>query len=251
MKNTLRIALVQADTRFDQTEGNLAHLEECMDGIQEKADLFLLPELFNTGYSKAFETRPETMNLLTTRWMKQMADRKQAAVCGSIAISENGKVFNRMLFIEPGGKIQWYDKVNVFAFSGEDKLFSPGQSSVVFEYEGWKIKAIICFDLRFPESVRNNPPHYDLILCSAHWPEPRIQAWDKLIMARAIENQSYLAAVNRIGTEGTALYPGHSWLVDFAGNPQHPPMHKEEICIVEIEKAVQDSFRKSFPFLRK
>jgi len=250
MKDELKIALVQADTRFDTIEGNLAYLEELLESSNETADIYLLPELFNTGYRKAFETKPEVMGLQTTRWMKSMAARKNAAICGSITISENGKVFNRMLFVYPDGRIQSYDKVNVFAFSGEDKVFSTGTKSVVFEYLGWRIKAIICFDLRFPEAVRNQSPYYDLIICSAHWPEPRIQAWDSLIPARAIENQSYLAAVNRIGVEGTANYPGHSCVVDFMGSFVSEFMTNAGIKTASIFKSKQNTFREIFPFLK-
>jgi omega-amidase len=250
MNDTLKIGLVQANPSFSSIEGNLAALEEQLDRDNSGAEIYLLPELFNTGYRAAFTTRPETMGLLTTRWMRQMAQRKNAAVCGSIAISENGKVFNRMLFVGPDGTVQHYDKVNVFAFSGEDKVFSPGQTGVIFSYLGWSIKATICFDMRFPETIRNHAPYYDLILCSAHWPEPRIQAWDKILPARAIENQAFLAAVNRIGEEGEARYPGHSCLLDFMGSYLWDPMLAEEILTVEISKTAQNKFRQSFPFLK-
>jgi omega-amidase len=155
-----------------------------------------------------------------------------------------------MLFVEPSGTIQYYDKVNVFAFSGEDKVFSAGKSEVVFEYLGWRIKAIICFDLRFPETVRNKAPYYDLVLCSAHWPSPRIQAWDALIPARAIENQAYFAAVNRFGNEGEAIYPGHSVLVDFKGTHLIPALENECMLAYKIKSSELDQFRASFPFLK-
>jgi omega-amidase len=248
-KNILAISLVQANTKYDSIEGNLAHLEELIDSNPEKSDIYLLPELFNTGYQKAFSTRPEMLGLYTTRWMRQMAERKKAAICGSIAISESEKTYNRMLFVSPDGKVQWYDKINVFKFSGEDKVFSAGERQIVFEFLGWKIKPIICFDLRFPESVRNLQPWYDLILCSAHWPEPRIAAWDTLLKARAIENQSYLAAVNRYGNEGDSLYPGHSGGFNFLGESIGRPMVAEEIQTISFDKQAQNTFRNRFPFL--
>jgi predicted amidohydrolase len=250
-KEELSISLVQANVPFDSVEGNLSHLEELLDTLTEPTDIFLLPELFNTGYRNAFHMKAEKMGLYTTRWMKQIATRKNAAICGSVAIDENGQVFNRMMFVEPSGAIQHYDKVNVFAFSGEDKVFSSGKTESIFEYLGWRIKAIICFDLRFPETVRNRAPYYDLILCSAHWPSPRIQAWDALIPARAIENQSYFAASNRIGNEGEANYPGHSIVTDFKGSAIIPVLQDETIITCKIKSSELDHFRASFPFLKQ
>ncbi|HPI09872.1 MAG TPA: nitrilase-related carbon-nitrogen hydrolase [Catalimonadaceae bacterium] len=249
-KEELSISLVQANVAFDSVEGNLSHLEELLERDSSESDIYLLPELFNTGYRNAFHMKAEKMGLYTTRWMKQMAARKKGAICGSVAIDENGQVFNRMLFVEPSGTIQYYDKVNVFAFSGEDKMFSAGQKDAIFEYLGWRIKAIICFDLRFPESVRNKAPYFDLIVCSAHWPSPRIQAWDTLIPARAIENQSYFAATNRYGAEGEAMYPGHSVVIDFKGTPMIPALKEECIVTCKLKSSELDQFRASFPFLK-
>lgn len=245
----LKIALVQADTRYDSVSGNLAHLEELLESNNEEAQIYLLPELFNTGYEKAFSTRPEAFGLETTRWMTLMAKRKKAAICGSVAMSEEGKTFNRMLFVLPDGTHFQYDKVNVFKFSGEDKVFSPGNELPVFSFLGWRIKPIICFDLRFPETVRNRAPYYDLILCSAHWPVARIEAWDKLLMARAIENQAYVAAVNRFGQEEKGQYPGHSAGIDFLGRPMAEMPSEETIRIISCSHASLTSFRQNFPFL--
>jgi predicted amidohydrolase len=249
MTEQLRIALVQADTRFDSTEGNLAHLEELIDG--QEADLFLLPELFNTGYQAAFSRKAETMGLQTSRWMLTLAKRKNAAICGSIAIAEKGLVYNRFLLAEPDGAFQHYDKVNVFAYSGEDKVFTAGQIPGRFSFRGWNIKPIVCFDLRFPEAVRNSAPYYDLILCPAHWPSPRIQAWDRLLRARAIENQAFLAACNRVGNEGSAEYPGHSVVLDFLGSEISNPMGQEGVFVSEISKTQLLEFRNQFPFLKE
>jgi omega-amidase len=251
MKNELRLALVQADTRYDSIEGNLAHIEELMAGSGEKTDIYLLPELFNTGYRNAFTMRPEPMNGPSHRWMKLMAERSGAVVAGSVSILEEGKVWNRLLFVRPDGITQFYDKVNVFAFSGEDRVYSPGLNYPRFEWLGWNIKPLICFDLRFPETARNSAPYYDLILCPAHWPAARIMAWDRLLPARAIENQSYLAAVNRVGMEGEVVYNGHSSMLDFMGNSLTDSSLTDEGVfhfLLEKEKLLQ--FRKSFPFLK-
>lgn len=250
MTEILNLALVQADTCFDSVEGNLAMLEEMISGQRDKVDVFLFPELFNTGYRNAFTMRPEAMNGGTHRWMKLMAERTGAVMAGSVTIAEGGKVWNRLLFVRPDGITQHYDKVNVFAYSGEDKVFAAGLDFPRFEWLGWNIKPMICFDLRFPETARNQAPFYDLILLPAHWPKARIPAWDRLLPARAIENQSYLAAVNRIGKEGESVYSGHSTVLDFLGNPLHDEVIESAgvySFLLEKEKLLQ--FRKSFPFL--
>ena len=178
-----------------------------------------------------------------------MAQRKNAAICGSISIAEGKSVFNRMLFALPEGGFLHYDKRRVFKFSGEDKVFMSGSASTIWEFRGWRIKPIVCFDLRFPELARNQAPYYDLLLCSAHWPKPRIMAWDKLLQARAIENQCYVAGVNRFGLEGQAQYPGHSVGLDFEGNERTRCGDLPEIQVAAFEKEALNSFRNSFPFL--
>lgn len=251
MQNIFRVALVQADTRYDDASGNLAHVEEILSASVQDTDLYLMPELFNTGYRNAFTARPEPMNGPTHRWMKLMAERYGAVMAGSVSIAENGKTFNRFLFVRPDGITQHYDKVNVFAYSGEDKVFTAGLMQVQFDWLGWKIKPIICFDLRFPEAARNHAPHYDLLLCPAHWPVARLHAWDRLLPARAIENQCYVAAVNRVGMEGETIYEGHSVALDFLGNPlSEGPLLREGVFCFQFEKEKLLQFRKSFPFLK-
>ena len=251
MLHNLRISLVQADTRFPEISGNLAHLEELIASYEAATDIFLLPELFNTGYRNAFTARPETMNGHTHRWMKLMAERSAAVVAGSISIIDEGKTFNRFLFVRPDGITQYYDKVNVFAYSGEDKVYTAGTQPARFDWLGWNIKPIICFDLRFPEAARNQAPHYDLLLCPAHWPSARMQAWDSLLPARAIENQCFVAAVNRTGREGETAYAGHSAVFDFLGNALNKNILSEEgVFNFLLEKDKLLAFRKSFPFLK-
>ena len=249
LHNQLKVALVQADTRYDEVSGNLAMLEEMLESVVEEADIYLLPELFNTGYQNAFTTKPEAMGLATSKWMSLMAKRKNAAICGSISIAEGGSVFNRMLFALPEGGFLYYDKQRVFKFSGEHKVFTSGNSTTTWEFRGWRIKPIVCFDLRFPELSRNLTPYYDLLLCSAHWPKPRIMAWDKLLQARAIENQCFVAAVNRYGVEGQAQYPGHSVGIDFEGYEKTLCGDSAEIQVAVFDKDALNSFRSSFPFL--
>ena len=248
-KDQLQISLVQADTSGETTEANLASLEEMLENDDSFSDIYLLPELFNTGYQRAFTTKPETMGLQTHRWMRLIASRKNAAICGSVTITEAGKTYNRMLFVAPDGNTQHYDKVNIFKFSGEDKIYASGNDSPIFEYAGWRIKPTICFDIRFPETIRNHVPFYDLILCAAHWPKARIAAWNKLLPARAIENQAYLAAVNRFGTESETRYPGHSVGLDFLGNVLAASEEKSEISSFIISKTEQNDFRERYKFL--
>lgn len=246
----LDFALFQTDVHHKETEANLALYEERFSMYSEKVDVVVFPELFNTGYANAFIAKPEPMGGYTTRWLLQMARRHQTAFGGTAAIAENGKVFNRFLFAHPDGRLEYYDKRRIFAYSGEDKIFSPGTESQVFTVKGWRIRPVVCFDLRFPEVCRNNgEPWYDVLLVSAHWPDLRILAWDHLIPARAIENQCFVATCNRIGYEGDVYYPGHSCAWDFLGLRQVAAADREEILHYRCTWEYLQTLREQFPVL--
>jgi predicted amidohydrolase len=205
VKNDLHVSIIQTAIYWESPIANRAEIEEQIAEIKGKTDLILLPEMFTTGFSSNAVELAEPMNFTTHKWMKQMANQYNAAVCGSIIIKENNQFFNRLLFIIPSGETSYYDKKHLFGYGGEDKLFSPGEKKLIVKYLGWNICPLICYDLRFPVFSRNIDLSYDVLIYSASWPASRINVWNTLLPARAIENQSYVIGVNRIGTDGNSI----------------------------------------------
>jgi len=220
----LKITLVQADLHWEDKTANLTHLDAMLSTVVS-TDVILLPEMFNTGFSMQPSALAENMLGKTIDWMRKTAQRKSAVVCGSLIIEDDGRYFNRLVWMEPDGALQFYDKRHLFSLGGEDKLFSAGQKKIFPEYKDWKTLPLICYDLRFPVWSRLSPPFteqganpYHLLIYVANWPDKRLQAWDKLLAARAIENQCYVAAVNRVGIDGHGQeHSGHSCILNAMG----------------------------------
>ena len=181
--------------------------------------------------------------------MKLKAKQKDAAITGSVVITENGKFYNRMFFVFPSGEFQYYDKRHSFSLAGEDKVYTCGNKKVIVDYLNWKICLQVCYDLRFPVFVRN-AENYDLILYVANWPKVRTNAWDALLKARAIENLSYVVGVNRIGNDAHDYeHIGHSQAIDFLGNYILEPQEKNGVFVVELDKNTMYETRKKLDFL--
>lgn len=248
----LRVALVQTNLYWKDKTANMAMLEEKIMGFEREVDLIVLPEMFSTGFTMDAEEVGEPMNLYTCKWMKLIAKQKKAILTGSVIIKENGKYFNRLLWVEPNGEISWYDKRHLFRMANEDAHFSMGKERKVFECNGWRVLPQICYDLRFPVWSRNRAEggemEYDLQLYVASWPTPRVNAWDILLKARAVENLCYSIGVNRIGQDGNAVpYSGHSGAYDFKGEQLVFSANKEEILFVELDNKTLEEYRRRFP----
>lgn len=248
----LRVALVQTNLYWKDKTANMAMLEEKIMGFEREVDLIVLPEMFSTGFTMDAEEVGEPMNLYTCKWMKLIAKQKKAILTGSVIIKENGKYFNRLLWVEPNGEISWYDKRHLFRMANEDAHFSMGKERKVFECKGWRVLPQICYDLRFPVWSRNRAEggemEYDLQLYVASWPTPRVNAWDILLKARAVENLCYSIGVNRIGQDGNAVpYSGHSGAYDFKGEQLVFSANKEEILFVELDNKTLEEYRRRFP----
>jgi predicted amidohydrolase len=232
----MKIALIQIPLVWEDPKSNRASIEKKINAIESRTDLIVLPEMFTTGFTMQPERVAETMNGETIQWMQSLAKAKNAAITGSLIIVEEGKYYNRLVFVFPTGEIQQYDKRHLFTLAGEDGVFTAGTSKVLIEYKGWKICPLICYDLRFPVFSRN-VENYDLLIYVASWPKTRIAAWDTLLKARAIENMSYTIGVNRLGVDGTNLeYVGHSQIVDYLGNSVLEPQKGEGVFIAELYK---------------
>ncbi|MFA6859297.1 MAG: nitrilase family protein [Bacteroidales bacterium] len=252
----MKTTIVQTDIIWGKPKENVLRLAKVIDGLTE-VDLIVLPEMFTTGFvtsPKGFAESPDCDSL---QWMKRIAAQKDCAVAGSIAIQEGcDKFFNRFYFVKPDGDVVIYDKKHLFTFGGEDKTFTAGSERVTVEWRGVRILLQICYDLRFPCFSRNRlrtetgKPDYDMILYVASWPTVRIGVWKTLLRARAIENQCYVAGVNRVGTDPYCEYSGGSALIDPYGVTLASCSDSVEgTAVADIDIDSLNRFRAKFPVL--
>jgi len=233
----LKVGLIQTEIVWQNAEENRLQFSKKINEITETVDVIVLPEMFSTGFCMQPQKIAETMQGETLQWMQKLALEKQAAIAGSIIICEDKKYYNRFLFVHPSGEINTYDKRHLFTLAGEDEIYTSGTKKLVVNYKGWKICPLICYDLRFPVWARNTE-NYDVLLYVANWPKPRIEAWDTLLKARAIENMCYSIGVNRIGVDANNLeYNGHTAMYNCLGEKlANTTDDKEETVIVELAK---------------
>ena len=244
----LKVTLIQTNLYWEEPTANLAMLEEKIFSIAEPTDLIILPEMFTSGFTMNAKKVGEHMNLLTTRWMKQMAAQTGAVITGSFIAKENKNFYNRLLWVSPEGEVDTYDKRHLFRMGEENQVFTGGQSKLIKEIKGWKICPLICYDLRFPVWSRNTNLAYDVLLYVANWPQVRMYPWDTLLAARAIENQSYVIGVNRTGLDGNNIaYAGHSAVIDYTGKVLFREINNEVVHHHLLDKAQLDAFRQNFP----
>lgn len=249
MSNRLSVGFIQSELYWENTEANLAMFEEKIWQIDQELDIIVLPEMFTTGFSMDAPKLAEPMNSKTFRWMKQMAAQTRCLVLGSYIIKEGTVYRNRLFCVYPDGTHQYYDKRHLFSLAGEDKKYTAGDKRLIVEWKGWKILPLICYDLRFPVWSRSQNYEYDLLVYIANWPTPRVDAWDTLLQARAIENQSYVLGVNRIGEDGYGTqYNGHSAIVDYLGNHMAAPSEKDYFTVKTLEKEPLNAFREKYNF---
>ncbi|MEY8849939.1 amidohydrolase [Psychroserpens sp. XS_ASV72] len=251
MENALKIALIQTDLAWENPEQNRINLSQKIDSINESVDLVILPEMFTSGFTMNAEAVAEQMSGNTVEWMRQLSSKNQCAITGSLVIKDKNHYFNRMLFVHPNGQVDSYDKRHTFTLAGEHKVYEAGTSNTIVDYKNWKIKLQVCYDLRFPVWSRN-VENYDLLLYVANWPKVRIDAWDTLLKARAIENMSYCVGVNRVGYDGNKHeYSGHSAVYDVLGNRlDHISENQDTIEIVTLNKSIIETYRTKLGFLK-
>lgn len=254
--STLTITIIQSHLHWGDKSSNISMFEEKINNINEKTELVVLPEMFSTGFQMNPENFAEKMDGTTINWMKQIASSKKIILTGSIIIEENGKFFNRLIWMLPTGQLGYYDKRHRFAFAGEDQKYSPGNKRLIASVKGWKINLLVCYDLRFPvwcrQSVNNDPElEFDIMMVVANWPERRNHAWKSLLTARAIENQSFVVGLNRIGEDGTGLYhSGDSMIIDPLGEVLYHQAHNEDVFTFSFSKEKLSEVRDKFPFWR-
>jgi predicted amidohydrolase len=245
----LSITLLQPDTIWERPDENIHRIETLLSDVNA-GDLIVLPEMWSTGFSMHPEMVAESSNGPALHWMKRFAKEKNAVLAGSVSVKEGHRYFNRFYFAFPNGEVSFYDKKHLFSFGKEDQHYTPGSTPLTVEIKGWKIRPVVCYDLRFPVWCRNSVD-YDLLLVVANWPVPRIHHWDTLLRARAIENQSFVVGVNRIGADGSGLdYNGHSSIYDMNGTSLVFLDDKESVASINLDYTALKAFRDQFRFLQ-
>lgn len=245
----ITVTLVQNDLIWENIQGNLSSIQSKLNHSVSYTDLIILPEMFTTGFSMRPAPLAEKMDGLSMQWMHKMATGFDAVLCGSLIIEEQGNFYNRLIWMPPDGNYLYYDKRHLFSLAEEDKVFTSGNKKEVFHWRGWKICPQICYDLRFPAWIRNQEG-YDIFLIVANWPDKRMNAWNTLLRARAIENQAFTIGVNRIGIDGNGYhYTGGSSVIDPMGEPVTEIPDGETISTVTLKHSVLNQIREKLPFL--
>ncbi|MCC9041989.1 nitrilase family protein [Myroides sp. M-43] len=247
----MKVAMLQSPMAWENIEQNKVYFLKQLGSIDDGTDLVILPEMFVSGFTMSPDRVYITMEDRFIAELQKVCEKQAFALIGSIVIKEGGAYYNRLFFISDKGDISTYDKRHLFSLAGEEKVYKAGDKRLIVNYRGWNICPLVCYDLRFPVFSRNYAEAYDLLIYVASWPDQRIYAWDSLLKARAIENMSYLVAVNRCGTdENENVYSGHSQAIDMLGKYLVDPMEGEQIAYVSLDKQKQDKIRKSFGVLR-
>ena len=266
--NDLKITIIQSNLHWENKDENLKMFSQKIASISEPTDLIVLPEMFTTGFSMRPELFAEPMNGNTVTWMKEKAKEKNCVITGSFICEDEGKHFNRLVWMNADGTYSVYDKRHLFRMGDEDNHYGHGQKKIIVELKGWKICPLICYDLRFPVWARNKKiesriknqesgqkkevdVEYDVLIYVANWPERRSHPWKSLLVARAIENQSYTIGVNRVGDDGNDIYhSGDSVALNFKGEAiSKIESGKEIIETITLKYADLVEFRKIFPVM--
>jgi len=252
----LKISFIQAKLFWEDPQRNRDRLGQRLDQLTEETDLIILPEMFNTGFTMNVKAMAEEPDGPTTHWLAQQAQGKSCVVTGSLITCENGRYFNRLIWMRPDGSYQTYDKRHLFTLGEEHKKFTAGQKRLIVPLSGWTICPLVCYDLRFPAWCRNqydpatNTAEFDCQIFIANWPERRNYAWKQLLIARAIENQAYVVGVNRVGEDGNGIYhSGDSSVIDPLGELIYQKAHDEVVKTFTLSKDRLEIIRNSYPFL--
>lgn len=240
--------MCQADITWGNKKKNMSDAARLIGAAD--ADIAVLPEMFSTGFEMEPSAVAETMGGETVAWLRETANNSGKAIICSVAIEEDSKYFNRLLFAEPSGELYKYDKRHLFSFSGEDRNYTAGTGRIIVNYKGFRILPLVCYDLRFPAWSRGSD-EFDLMIYVASWPSSRIAVWDTLLRARAIENQCYAVGVNRVGSDPVSLYNGHSAAIDYYGNVMASAAGDgQQTVTVDLEIEPLRTFREKFPAWR-
>ena len=244
-----RLSIVQQSLAWHDAEANRAQFAATLAPLAGATDLVILPEMFTTGFTMQPETFAEGAAGATREWLLEQAGILDAAVGGSVAVNDDGRYYNRFMLAIPGGPTYWYDKRHLFRMAGEHRKYSGGNHALIIEWRGLRLCPLVCYDLRFPVWSRRRPElEYDLLIYSANWPAARRYAWDTLLRARAIENQAFVAGVNRVGDDGNGVaHVGDSAVLDFTGQPLLELHDGAVAATVTLDAEALRGWRDKFP----
>lgn len=245
----MNVSLIQTELSWEDPKANLSRIETQLDLLPAASQLVILPEMFTSGFTMNPQAVAEPMNGPTLSWLRQKAADLEVAITGSYVVESDGEYYNRLVWVFPDGRYQSYDKRHLFTLAGEHEHYKAGTERLLVEWQGWKICPLICYDLRFPVWSRNTVG-YDLLIYVANWPERRRHHWRSLLMARAIENQTYTIGLNRVGVDGKDFrYTGDSCVIDYAGEIRASLAIESTTITVKLDKDTQQAYRKRFAFL--
>jgi predicted amidohydrolase len=256
LKN-LNVTIIQTALHWQNKPGNLVNFEKLIDQIDKPTELIVLPEMFTSGFTMDAKNVADKANGEVLSWMRSMASKKQATIVGSAVIEEDGKNYNRLLWVKPDGNFEIYNKRHLFRMANENEHYAEGKSRLITAIHNWHICPLVCYDLRFPAWSRNiswsqnfeRKHQYEVLIYVANWPERRNHAWKSLLVARAIENQCYVIGVNRIGKDGNDInYSGDSMVINPLGEIiSKTQAHQESVESIELNLKDLLEYRTSFP----
>lgn len=253
----IKVTTIQYNIVWENILANQQKIDQLLSTqLKTETDIVVLPEMFTTGFTMQPNNLAQTMQGETIAWLQQKSKQYNAVFCGSLIIQQAATFVNRFVAVAPNGNINIYDKKHLFTKAGEHENFSAGNQNIIFAVNGFKIRPLICYDIRFPIWCRNTlqangTPTYDILLVVANWPETRIWHWESLLIARAIENQCYVVAVNRVGTDGNQHhYNGYTMAIEPTGNIIYKVINKELVYTTTLSQNLLTEIRTQLPFLK-
>jgi len=247
----LKVVLVQTELAWEDPTANRNRFDDLLSAMDSASDLVVLPEMFTTGFTMAGPHLAEPMDGPSVEWMRNKAAQLKVHLTGSLIIEETGAVYNRLLWATPDGELCYYDKRHLFRMSGEHRVYGAGVRHLTVTIGAWRVRPFICYDLRFPVWTRSVAQDYDVALFVANWPAARAAHWKALLKARAIENQTYVVGVNRVGRDGNGYaYAGDSMLLDPGGEIRFHAADRELVQMVDLDRTLLEEYRRQFPAWR-
>jgi len=246
----MEIGLLQYSPAWESKEENKKKILQILES-EIDVDLLIFPEMTLTGFTMKSDEFAESLQGESFNFFSELAIRKKTHIFAGVIVKGKRKSFNTLIHIKPDGKIlKLYRKIHPFSYSNEDQFFDPGRKPARTKVKNWQVGLSICYDLRFPELYRKyGKKRVHLIVNIANWPDTRIEHWRTLLKARAIENQCYVAGVNRVGDAEGLHYNGFTSIFDPMGKEIIAVENEERIIIEKIDKNIVDETRKKFPFL--